>query len=201
MTWLRHSPARQSRNGRVASNVAAAQAYRRVLADRFAAYRDNGLDGIANYVHDRKRLEPSQQLRAVEATAEDVLTTFFPDFWTALTTFPAGQSPDVSSQFFWVKRAVEGRPAFILIHQMTQAADDFLLLSQRQFYVGHTYESLQVLSLALPTDDGTIVFSLNSVATDQITGFFSGLAQSIGQTRTRDSMVSHFENVRQTLEN
>ena len=183
-----------------ASAEAAAAAYRRVLAGRFKAYSENGLDGVAAYDHGGSPLTPAKQLRAVEAQAKDFLTTFFPDFWTALEEFPQGQDPDISSKVYWVKRKVEGRPAFILIHQMVQAGDDFVLTSQRQFYVGHTYESLQMIALALPAEDGAMIFSVNSVFTDQITGFFSAVAQSVGQGRTKEDMTKHFETVRQKIQ-
>jgi hypothetical protein len=183
-----------------ASAEAAAAAYRQVLAGRFKAYSEKGLDGVAAYDHGDSPLTPAKQLRAVEAQAKDFLATFFPGFWKALDEFPQGQDPDISSKVYWVKRTVEGRPAFILIHQMVQAGDDFVLTSQRQFYVGHTYESLQMIGLALPAKDGAMIFSVNSVFTDQITGFFSGVAQSVGQGRTKEDMTKHFETVRQKIQ-
>ena len=76
----------------------------------------------------------------------------------------------------------------------------FVLTSQRQFYVGHTYESLQMIGLALPADDGAVIFSINSVFTDQITGFFAGVAQSVGQSRTKENMTKHFKTVRQKIQ-
>ncbi len=183
-----------------ASAEAAAAAYRQVLAGRVKAYSEKGLDGVADYDQGGSPLTPAKQLRAVEAQAEDFLTTFFPDFWKALNGYPASSNPDISSKIYWVKRTVEGRPTFILIHQMVQAGDDFTLTSQRQFYVGQTYESLQMIGLALPAEEGVMVFSVNSVFTDQITGFFSGVALSVGQGRTKDDMAKHFETVRQKVQ-
>ena len=183
-----------------ASAEAAAAAYRQVLSGRTNAYNEKGLDGVAAYDHGDAQLTPAKQLRAVEAQAEDFLTTFFPDFWTALNGFPQGQDPDIASNIYWVKRMVEGRPAFILVQQMVQSGDDFVLVSQRQFYVGHTYESLQMIGLALPAEDGAVIFSVNSVFTEQITGFFAGVAQSVGLDRTKEDMTVHFDSVRQEIQ-
>jgi hypothetical protein len=183
-----------------ASAEGVAAAYRQVLTGRFMAYSEKGLEGVANYDHGGSPLTPAKQLRAVEEQAKDFLTTFFPDFWQALVGFPQGQDPDISSKVYWVKHSVEGRPAFILIHQMVQAGDDFVLTSQRQFYVGHTYESLQMIGLALPARDGAVIFSVNNVFTDQITGFFAGVAQSVGQSRTKENMTKHFKTVRQKIQ-
>ena len=176
----------------------ASAAYQEVLAGRFQAYVEKGLDGVANYEAGAK-LEPAKELRAAYEQAKPFMDEFFPAFGEALGQFPAGQSPDISSDIFWIKRKVEGRPAFVLAHQMVQSGDDFLLLSQRQFFVGHTYESLQVVALAVPTEKGSAVFYVNSAYTDKVTGFFGGVAQSVGQNRTKDDLTKYFENIRKNF--
>ena len=57
-----------------------------------------------------------------------------------------------------------------------------------------------MFGLALPTETGSMIFSVNAVFTSQITGFFSGMAQSVGQKRTRESMVEHFQDVRKEVQ-
>jgi hypothetical protein len=177
----------------------ASQAYQAVLAGRHKAYVETGLDGIADYTAGA-RLKPAEELRAAYAQAKPFLDELFPAFSRALGEFPAGQSPDISNSFYWMKRDVEGRPAFVLVHQMVQSGDDFALLSQRQYFVGHTYESLQVVSLALPSDKGTVVFYVNSAYTDKVTGFFSGVAQSVGQSRTKEDLIEYFERARKSVQ-
>ena len=170
------------------------EAYQAVLAGRHQTYLEKGLDGIANYEAGAK-LEPAEQLRAVYDQAKPFLDEFFPGLGKALGEFPNGQSPDISSDFYWMKRDVEGRPAFILAHQMVRSGEDYVLLSQRQYFVGHTYQSLQVVAVALPTEKGSAVFYANSAYTDKITGFFSGVAQSVGQSRTKEDLTKYFEGV------
>lgn len=177
----------------------ASDAYRAVLLGRHQAYLAKGLDGIADY-EAGTALEPSTQLREVFDQAKPFLDEFFPAFGKALGAFPDGQSDDISSDFYWLKRNVEGRPVFILSHQMVQSGDDFVLLSQRQYFVGHTYESLQVVAVALPTETGSAVFYANSAYTDKVTGFFNGVAQSVGQSRTREDLTKYFDNVRKSYQ-
>jgi len=173
----------------------ASEAYQAVLANRYQAYLEKGLDGIANY-EAGATLEPAKQLSAVYDQAKSFLDEHFPAFGKALGEFPDGQNSDISSDFYWMKRDVEGRADFILAHQMVQSGEDFVLLSQRQFFVGHTYQSLQVVAVALPTEKGSAVFYANSAYTDKITGFFSGVAQSVGQNRTKEDLTEYFENAR-----
>ncbi|NIA71360.1 hypothetical protein HBA54_22440 [Pelagibius litoralis] len=160
-------------------------AYRETLFERYLAYKGRGLDGMKPYDHGGAPLSPAKQLRTVEAQSRGFLATYFPGLRQAVEEFPLGRAPDIVSKIYWVKRVVEGRPAFILIHQVIQVGEDFVLSIQRQFYVGHTYESLQVIDLALPAGDRVLVFSVNRVFTEQIAGFFSGVARLVGQSRTK----------------
>jgi hypothetical protein len=56
-----------------------------------------------------------------------------------------------------------------------------------------------VASLALPSDKGTVVSYVNSACTDKITGFFSGVAQSVGQSRTKEDLIEYFESARKSV--
>jgi hypothetical protein len=174
----------------------ASSAYQAILAGRHQAYLEKGLNGIASY-EAGDRLEPAEQLRAVYEQTKPFMDTFFPAFGKALGNFPDKQISDISNSFYWIKRNVEGRPTFILAHQMVQSGEGFVVLSQRQYFVGHTYQSLQVVAVALPTEKGSAVFYANSAYTDKITGFFNGIAQSIGQSRTKDDLTEYFEHIRE----
>lgn len=184
--------------GDAAAGESVSKAYREVLKGRLNAYLIGGLDGIAPYDHGGKSFSPAEELKAVDDRAEPFLSEFFPTFKQALTDFPEGQSPEVFSQFYWIKREVEGRPALILAHQLVQASDDFVLVAQRQIFVGHTYDSLQVIALGLPLEGGTAVFYVNTAFTDKITGFFSGVAQSVGQDRMKDDLEAFFDAARKS---
>lgn len=172
-------------------------AYREILGARYQAYRQRGLEGIADYQQGRTTLEPASQLSDVAGTAENFLSSYFPEFWTAFSGFPETESPGIENAFYWLKREVEGRPDFILMHDMTAGNADYVLLSRREYFVGHTYESLQVIALALPVETGVAVFYVNTAFTDQITGFFSGVALGVGQGRMRDDLTKFFSGVRE----
>ena len=182
------------------STEKAMAAYREVLAGRFEAYEKGGLDAVAPYVDGSDTLSPAATLKAATEQAKSFLSKYFPDFWAALDGFPKNGSQAIASDFYWVDREVEGRPAALLVHHLYEATDDYLMVSQRQYYVGHTYESLQMFGLAMPTETGSVIFSVNSIYTEQITGFFSGVAQSVGEKRTKESMVKHFEAVRKAMQ-
>ena len=187
---------RDIKAGDDAAAATVSAAYRAVLQDRLTAYQQSGLGGIKPYDFGGKSVSPAEELQAVYDQVKPLLEEFFPDFGKALENYPEGLSEDIISQFYWIKRRVEGRPAVILAHQLVQSSDDYVLMAQRQFFVGHTYESLQVVALGLPIEGGTAVFYLNAAFTDKVTGFFSGVAQSVGQGRMKDDLEAYFDAVR-----
>jgi len=170
-------------------------AYREILVARHDAYVQSGLDGVADYKQGGTTLEPSAQLADVAAQAKDFLSQHFPDFWNAFSNYPEAQSDDIASSFYWLKRQVEGRPDFVLMHEMSTGTEDYTLMTRREYFVGHTYESLQVVAVALPVENGSAVFYVNAAFTDQITGFIGGVASSVGQVRMRDDLTKFFEEV------
>lgn len=176
---------------------AVSAAYREVLEGRFRAYLGKGLKGIQTYDRGNGMRSPADQLSADYSKAKLFLSEHFPAFNKALTGYPKDQAPDISNQIYWIKRNVEGRPAFVLAHQLVDAGPNHVLLSQRQFFVGHTYESLQVIALALPFRDGAAIFYGNAAFTDKITGFFSGVAHSVGQSRMKEDLTKYFKAVRE----
>ncbi len=192
---------REALKGMKARDPAAAEAvssaYRSVLEGRVRAYLAKGLQGIEPYDHGKKTLSPADELSAVYDQAKPFLSTYFPAFDKALAGFPKDRAPDITSQIYWVKREISDRPGFVLAHQLVDAGPNHVLLSQRQFFVGHTYNSLQVIALVLPHRDGAAVFYVNSAFTDKITGFFSGVAQSVGQSRVKESLTRYFKRIRE----
>ncbi len=182
-----------------ASLEKAMAAYRKVLAARFSAYLASGLDGVAAYDFRDDVLEPAAELQAAYESAAPFLLEHFPGFGAALEAFPRAQPQSVSNKFYWIKLRVEDRPTFILVHQMVEAGANYMLMSQRQFFVGHTYDAAQAVALALPYGERTAVFYVNSAFTDKITGFFSGVAQSVGQSRMKEELSSYFGDIRKAL--
>ena len=183
--------------GDAGAAAAASKAYQDVLAGRVEAYLAKGLDGIPDYDHGGDSLKPGDQLRMMEQRSEAFFEEHYPEFGRAVAEFPKSQPDSVTNRLYWIKRDVEGRPAFILAHQVVQEGEDYVLLSQRQFFVGHTYQSLQAYALLLPLGNGSALFFFNSAFTDKVAGLFSGVAQSVGQGRLRSDLQKYIEEVRE----
>ena len=104
------------------------------------------------------------------------------------------------SRCYWLKKEVDKRPVFILAHQLLDVRDNMALGAEREYYVGHTYNSMLMLIGVLPFEDGTLVFSANRVFTEKVTGFGSGLRKKLGRKVVGEKMARRFETVRTALE-
>jgi hypothetical protein len=117
----------------------------------------------------------------------------------ALLRFPAEQSATAISHFYWVKRQVQGRATPILIHHLAEVTPQLAVYVERHVYVGHSYNASQILSGALPFEDGVLVFSSNRVSTDQVAGFGGDMKRAIGRRQLRGEIVKRFDRIRTAL--
>src|SRR5262249_10879977 len=147
---------------------------------RAAAYMERGLSGIAPYDRDGGKVaDPAAELRGA-TSALTYLARVDPSLFEAFLNFPRGDAAGLESRFLWLKQRVQDRPAFILSHRVLAVRDGVAFAAERQFYVGRSYNSLQIVAGLVPCDGKTLVFYLNRTSTDQVAGFMSGTRHGIG---------------------
>ena len=178
----------------------ASEAYRSVLRARYRAYRERGLDGVGPYVRRTTITSPAAEFAtALESFA--LLEEFYPDFHAAFRDFPAPSADNVRHRFYVRKQQVQKRPVFVLVHWMQRDSDAYLLLAQRQYYVGHTYNSAQTIVGCLPYGQGTLIAVLNQAFTEQVVGFFRSVGRALGRRRIEQSMEPLFARIQTRVEN
>jgi hypothetical protein len=69
----------------------------------------------------------------------------------------------------------------------------------RQFYVGHSYNSAQLILGALPFKEGTLVFYRQRTSTDQLAGLGSRLKRNIGRRQMKQQMITRLERLRKQV--
>ncbi|WP_228719871.1 hypothetical protein [Methylococcus geothermalis] len=170
--------------------------YREVLWQRLASYRKDGLGGIAPYARSSgQAVDVAAELRLfTEQNA--VLRHYSPELQMALLTFPSVLPAGVTSTLQWVERKVEGRPTPILVHQMIQRGGGGAVVAVRDFYVGHSFNSSQMVLGMLPDRNGSLVFYSHYTSTDQVAGVGKGLKHAIGRERLRAVMFGRMERFR-----
>jgi hypothetical protein len=186
-----------------ADDKAVAQAvskrYREILAQRYQAYRQNGLSGIATYDRGGEQADPASELRTAAERGSPMLVNHFPDLYQAWVNYPQALPDGVTETFFWQNSKVEDRPTAILAHRLVQSTDNSALVLRRQFYVGHSYNSSQFVAGCLPYKDGALVFYALRSSTDQVAGIGSGMKHSIGRDRMKAEMVKQLQRLRTSL--
>lgn len=182
-----------------ASN-AVSKVYADILAGRYRAYLERGLEGMAPYVRGRNRTtSPAEEIRAhLNASSFSVLQQF-PEFRRAVLDFPENQPPGIENTFYWIRATVEGRPHYALAHQMTTLGDGYLLVYSRDYFAGHTYNTLQSTFVWLADDQGLFGVHVNAGTTDEITGLFGGVARQVGKDRMKSDLIDNFTEVRKQL--
>jgi hypothetical protein len=174
---------------------------RAVLLDRLNGYRERGLSGIEPYSREAgKSSNPAEELRNATKAAQ-FLAHEYPQIFDAFLNYPKGDQSDIESQFLWLKQRIQDRPTFILAHRVLCERDGMAFAAERQFYVGQSYNSLQILYGLVPTEGKTLVFYLNRTSTDQVAGFPTGTRHSMGRKIMEKEVRKHFEEILADLEN
>ncbi|MCZ6655734.1 MAG: hypothetical protein O7C67_00415 [Gammaproteobacteria bacterium] len=175
-------------------------AYRTILLERYKAFRQGGLGAIAPYDRGKKSVDPGEELRD-KIRRTTLVKKRIPNFYRALLNYPDDGRDAIHNRFALIKKSVNDRPAYVLGHRMYQLEPgDYALYAYHEFYVGHSYNSLQIISGAVQVEQGTLVFYVNRTSTDQVAGFGGGLKRSIGRGMMRSAVVEQFESIRRLVE-
>jgi hypothetical protein len=181
--------------GGAESVEALSKVYRRFLVDRAKAYISGGLGAIAPYDRGGDTVSPAADLKAA-LEAATALKKVAPELYDAFLNYPKDKPEGVEETFLWLKATVEDRPTFALEHRMVYPGENMVVYLARQYFVGQSYDDLQEIAGAFPTDAGTAVLYGNRTMTDQVAGFMQGTRHSVGRGMMRDELVAKFEALR-----
>jgi hypothetical protein len=182
------------------SAVRVAQVYRAVLEERCRSYRRSGIAAIQPYARKRGRESSPAREMSIAVETATLLERHFPGFHAALLRYPERDVPGLLERFFWLKKVVAERPAFVLAHQMLEVRPDWAIGAEREYYVGHSYNSLLTLIGAVPFESGILVFGVNRTFTDQVTGVARGMKKEHGRKLVARKLAQRFEGIRSVLE-
>lgn len=174
------------------------QKYREFLLHRFTTYGKKGLSGIESYKRENGFADPGQELRT-DAVNSKAWAKYFPELQQAWLNYPAKLPKDTKEEFLWMNRIIEDRPTAILMHRMIASNAAGSILLSRQFYVGHSYNSSQVVAGGLPYKDGILVFYSVRSSTDQVSGAGSSVKRSLGRAQLKKEMIERLKQVKEDL--
>lgn len=172
-------------------------AYRAALAARVRAYREGGIPTIAPYARGGGRVaSPTADLEAA-LEKDQGIRNHAPNFYLALTRYPEVQPGGLDQRFFWLVQQIQNRPTVILTHRISGMHHGMAMLSERHFFVGQSYNTLQTLTIAIPVSEGTAIFYVNRTSTDQVDrGFATAAAKRMGRGMLEKQVKARFETSR-----
>lgn len=171
--------------------------YRDALWQRLDAYRTSGLEGILPYARKSGAMaSPTEEMRASLDSAA-MLKKYFPELHAALENYPGSMDGISNSRLLWIKKVVSDRPTAALAHRLLLVDGDIAIVAEREFYVGHTYNSMLTLAAVAPYENGALVFAANRTFTEKVGG--SGLRKRMGRKLVARKFAQRFEHLRALL--
>ncbi len=168
---------------------------RKMLLDRFQAYKTSGLAGIAPYDRGSSTTDVADELRKA-SDALSVLHKYMPALQQALIDYPRAVVPGMRQTFRWVHYDIDGTTTLVLMHELTASDGAARAVVQRQYYVSNGYNAEQAVAGFLPVQGGTVVAYTNHTFTDQVAGFGGGVKRSIGRRMMASKLTQMFDTAR-----
>jgi len=179
--------------------AAVSDAYRMLLRERWLAYRQGGLAAVAPYARAGGALtDPAADLTRA---AEDAARLAGPGatLRDTLLRYPTVARALAVDRFYWIKRSVQRRPMFSLLHQMVEVQPEAVLHVERYFFVGHSYNAAQMLTVALAQPEGSLLISTSRISTDEVLGLGNQLKRAMGRRRLEDDVRGRLDRFRAAL--
>ncbi len=184
-----------SKAGRAKKIGAASAAIRQILRGRFEQYQTAGLQGIEPYKRSRrKQIDIGEELRLTTRTFT-VLAEDFPGFYNAMMNFPDG-ADCCDHSFRWLKAEVRDRPVFVLTHTISQASDEFVLLTERHYFASNQLNSIQITLGWVPYADGTYMGVAMSASTDVLDSMMGRMLRPVGRNKAKDLVTDVLQDIR-----
>lgn len=178
---------------------AASAAIRDILKARYTSYMAEGLGGVPGYQRSRRKtINIGDELRLTTETLEPV-ERHFNDYYRALMNFPA-DADCCEHKFRWIKAVIRKRPTFALSHTITRKTDDYLLITERHYYVSNTLNSVQVTLAWVEWEEDTFMGLAMSASTDILDSMMGRMLRPLGRNKASDMVTEIMTEIRDELE-
>lgn len=180
---------------------AASAAIRDVLIERYGSYQTAGLEGIEPFQRKRgKQLDIGHELRIV-TEAFQAFEDEFPEYVQEVQSFPVSNGC-CDHEFRWLKLEVRERPVFVLSHKIQQASSEFILITERYYYVSNaSVNNAQITFAWLPYGEGTYMGVAVSASTDILDSMMGRMLRPLGRNKAKDLVTEALEEIQTDLEN
>jgi len=188
------------RNGnRSEKTAAASDAIRAILLNRYRTYRSSGLGGIDDYQRSRrKQVNIGEELLLTTETFKP-FEDEYPQFYGLMERYPEGA--DCCQNYFrWLKVRIQKRPTFALSHTMIQETANYILYTERHYFVTNTLNSAQVTLSWIPYGEGTYMGIAMSASADILNSMMGKMLRPLGRNKAKDLVTDVMTDIRDELQ-
>jgi hypothetical protein len=178
---------------------AAARVMRRVLASRYLAYHQSGLDGLAPYARGGKDVSHPGAELAATTEAMPIGRKHLPEFYNAYRHYPKDVPDGLQSNFYWEKKTIDGRPMFSVRHELVEIRPDYAVIGIRDFYIDNNLDAFQVAIVFVPYGSQTLVALANQTYTENVSGAKRIFAVHVGRSIVESNTKPLFEKLQKAL--
>ena len=172
---------------------------REQLLARYQGYHTKGLTGIAPYDRGNGEQRNAGDELLLSTKQLTGVAKHLPVFHNFLLNYPNGlpkeEAKNLEENFYWLNIDVFGRPTYVLVHRMLYHVGDALFAAERHYYASHDYNSMLQGLAAIPTKDGTFMFYIGRVSTDQVAGFTSAALHPLSRAIAAPYIKDMFKNL------
>jgi hypothetical protein len=158
---------------------------RQGLLARYQSYHKQGLAGVAPYERDHGKQRRAGDELLLSTKQLSGVAKHLPAFHKFLINYPNGlaaeEAKNLEEKFYWLNIDIFGRPTYVLVHRMLYHVGEAALAVERQYYASHDYNAMLQGIAALPTKEGTFLFYIGRVSTDQVAGFTSAALHPVSR--------------------
>lgn len=166
-----------------------------LLFERYRAYRDRGLAGIAAYARSAGgETSVAADLRRISAAGP--LGFLDAPLHRFLLDFPQDPPAELTQRFRWTHYRARGEPTLILTHALARPLAKGFVLVQRQYYVNRGFNVEQAVASLLAVAEGTLVVYTNHTTTDQLDGLWGAAKRTIGEKLMVERLQTLFGRMR-----
>ena len=116
-----------------------------------------------------------------------------------MANFPDGA--DCCEHYFrWLKIRIRNRPTFVLSHTMLQVTDEFILLTERHYFITSTLNSVQITMSWLPYDEDTYMGLAMSASADILDSVMGRALRPLGRNKAKDLVTDVLQYVKAELQ-
>jgi hypothetical protein len=164
------------------------EGFRRILVGRVEAYRKGGFRAVAPYARgDGAGGAPAVELRRaldeIQATRK-----IAPYAYDAFANYPSSPSEGIERRFYWMVNGADDQLLVSLLHRVQARENDNIVEFDHRFYVNHTVNSMQAVTVIIPLEEGAVAIYGNRTYTDLVSGFLGRVARGIGRTMMRSEI-------------